>query len=180
LNRIQKTVHSFLRAKKEQSQLKKERLSIIEEIIEEVLFHLSGQLDLKSITVSKHLTKDPSYLFISRDGIHQALLNIFLNAIQATPRKGKIVVSTVITFSAEQTENKTPFLCISVSDTGKGLDSKQREAIFEPFYSLKPGGTGLGLSICKNILAAHNGFMEFESNIGKGTTVKIFIPVLSE
>ena len=180
LNRIQKTVHSFLRAKKEQSQLKKERLSIIEEIIEEVLFHLSGQLDLKSITVSKHLTKDPSYLSISRDGIHQVLLNIFLNAIQATPEKGKIVVSTEIIFSTEQTENNTPFLCISVSDTGEGLDSKQREAIFEPFYSLKPGGTGLGLSICKNILAAHNGFMEFESNIGKGTTVKIFIPVLTE
>lgn len=180
LNRIQKTVHSFLKAKKEQRQLKKERLSIIEEIIEEVLFHLSGQLDLKSITVGKHLTKDPSYLFISRDGIHQALLNIFLNAIQATPEKGKIVVSTEITFSTEQTENNTPFLCISVSDTGEGLDSTQRQAIFEPFYSLKPGGTGLGLSICKNIISAHDGLMEFESDVGKGTTVKIFIPVLTK
>jgi two-component system sporulation sensor kinase A len=180
LNRIQKTVHSFLKAKKEHSRLKKERFSIIEDIIEEVLFHLSGQLDLKKITIRKNLIKDSAYLLISRDGIHRALLNVFLNAIQATHQGGKIVISTEISPPKKQPQNNTSFLCLSLSDTGIGIDPKQREEIFEPFFSLKAGGTGLGLSICKNIVSAQDGLMEFESDVGKGTTVKIFIPVLSE
>ena len=175
LNRIQSTVYAFLKAKKKPSQMKKEEFSIVAEIIEDVLFHLSGQLDLQSITVDKQLHNDDAYILIDRDGIHQVLLNVLLNAIQATPEHGKITIFTEIT-----PQNNKPCLCISLADTGIGIEKSKCQEAFRSFYSSKPGGTGLGLSICKNIIASHEGFMELESDRGKGTIVRIYLPVIGE
>jgi len=175
LNRIQSTVYAFLKAKKKPSQMEKENISIIAEIIEDVLFHLSGQLDLQGITVVRQLHNDDATILIDRNGIHQVFLNLFLNAIQATPEHGKITIST----EAMPRDNK-PFLSISLADTGIGMGQNKCQEAFRSFYSSKPGGTGLGLSICKNIVASHKGFMELESDKGKGTIVRIYLPVIGE
>jgi signal transduction histidine kinase len=180
LNRIQEIVHSFLKARKNQSRLKKENLTVIGHIIDDVLFHLSGQLDLQNIGADKHICNEDSCLLIDRDGIHQVLLNVFLNAIQATPAKGRIVVSTEVSAPHETSESDKAFLRISLTDTGSGMDPNQRQEIFSPFYSSKSEGTGLGLNICKNIISAHSGFMEVESDKGKGTTVRIYLPIIAE
>ncbi len=180
LNRIQEIVHSFLKARKSQSRLKKESLKVIGHIIDDVLFHVSGQLDLQNIGTDKHLCHEDSCILIDRDGIHRVFLNVFLNAIQATPEKGRIVVSTEVSTPHENSESDKPFLRISLTDTGSGIDPNQRQEIFSPFYSSKSEGTGLGLNICKNIIAAHNGFMEVESDKGKGTTVSIYLPITGE
>jgi signal transduction histidine kinase len=58
-----------------------------------------------------------------------------------------------------------------------GIEQEKSQEVFKPFYSSKPGGTGLGLSISKNIVSAHNGYMAFESEKGKGTTVRIYLPI---
>ena len=155
--------------------MKKEELSILAEIIDDVLFHLSGQLHLQNITVDKQLHNDNVYLLIDRDGIHQVLLNVLLNAIQAIPEYGKITISTEIT-----PQNNKPYLCISLTDTGIGIEKSKCQEAFRSFYSSKAGGTGLGLSICKNIVASHRGFMELESERGKGTIVRIYLPVIGE
>jgi signal transduction histidine kinase len=180
LNRIQEIVHSFLKVRKHQSRLKKENLTVIGDIIDDVLFHLSGQLDLQNIGADKHICNEDSCILIDRDGIHRVLLNVFLNAIQATPAKGRIVVSTEVSTAHETSESDKAFLRISLTDTGSGMDPNQRQEIFSPFYSSKSEGTGLGLNICKNIISAHSGFMEVESDKGKGTTVKIYLPIITE
>ena len=155
--------------------MKKEGISIIAEIIEDVLFHLSGQLDLQRISVDKQLHDDDAHILTDRDGIHQVLLNVLLNAIQATPEHGKITISTEVI-----PRHNKPFLRISLADTGIGIEMNKCQEAFRPFYSSKPGGTGLGLSICKNIVASHEGFMELESERGKGTIVSIYLPVIGE
>ena len=175
LSRIQSTVHAFLKAKKKPSQMKKEGISIIAEIIEDVLFHLSGQLDRQSIAVDKRLHNDDTCILTDRDGMHQVLLNVLLNAIQATPQHGKITISTEV-----MPRDNKPFLCISLADTGAGIETDKYQEAFRPFYSSKSGGVGLGLSICKNIISSHKGFMELENNKGEGTIVSIYLLVTDE
>jgi len=178
LNRIQKTVHAFLKAKKDQYSFKKESTLVIKEIIEDVLFNLSGQLDLRDIEVKKDLCPDETFINIDRDRIYQLLLNILLNAIQAIPVKGTITVSTRLASPREDLGDKRPFLCISLIDTGTGIDSEHQRELFRPYHSSKPGGTGLGLTISKEVALAHKGFIEVESDIGKGTVVKIWLPTI--
>jgi PAS domain S-box-containing protein len=181
LNRIQKTVHSFLKANKDKTWLKKESTLVIREIIEDVLFNLAGQMDLHDIEVRKHLCADERFIYIDRDRIYQVLLNILLNAIQAIPGKGTVTVSTHLAVPREDFGSDRPFfLCIALSDTGRGIDPEHQREVFRPFFSSKPGGTGLGLTICKEVASAHKGFIEVESTIGKGTVVRIWLPTTEE
>lgn len=177
LNRIQNTVHGFLKARKKPTHLKREKCSIIEDIIDDVLFHLSGQLDIQNIKVQKQLSKGDFHILMDRDGIHRVVLNVLLNAIQAIRKEGKINISTSISSKEEESIEKVPLLCISVADSGVGIEPEKNKEVFKPFYSSKPGGTGLGLSISQNIISAHSGYMTFESERGKGTTVCIYLPI---
>lgn len=180
LNRIQSTVHAFLKARKNPSRMEKKKLSIIGDILDDVLFHLSGQLDLKNIKVTKKLSNGTSFIMIDNNGIHQVLLNVLLNAIQAIHHEGRIIISTKITAPQGDHASNMPFLRVSMTDTGVGIDAQKSDNVFKPFYSSKTGGTGLGLSICEDIISAHKGFMELKSDRGKGTTVHIYLPILGE
>jgi PAS domain S-box-containing protein len=177
LNRIQNTVHGFLKARKKPTHLKREKISIIEDIIDDVLFHLSGQLDIKNIKVKKQLNGGDFHILMDRDGIHRVVLNVLLNAIQAIRKEGKINIATSISSKEEGGAEKVPLLCVSVTDSGVGIQQQKNQEVFKPFYSSKPGGTGLGLSISQNIISAHSGYMRFESERGKGTTVHICLPL---
>jgi PAS domain S-box-containing protein len=180
LNRIQNTVNGFLKARKKPAHLKREKSSIIEDIIDDVLFHLSGQLDIQNIQVQKQLRSGDFHIQMDRDGIHRVVLNVLLNAIQAIRREGKINISTDISSQDGGDTEKEPLMCISVSDSGVGIGQENSQDVFKPFYSSKPGGTGLGLSISQNIVSAHSGYMAFESEKGRGTTVRIYLPIAVE
>lgn len=179
LNRIQKTVSSFLKAKKTEYRIRKRNQRIVGEIIEEVLFHLGGQLESKNITVEKKLSNQDLDIFIDRDRIYQLLLNLFLNASQAILDKGKITVSTRIASPEDSPVSQKSFLCITLADTGIGINPKHLPEIFKPFYSLKLGGTGLGLSICKEIVSAHKGIIKVDSQRGAGTIFTIYLPIIN-
>lgn len=180
LNRIQDIVNAFLTAKKGLSQIEKTEISKIDDIIEDVLFHLSGQLNRQNIVICRELCNGDYYILIDRNGIHRVLLNLLLNAIQAMPGKGQINISTNITHLQQNDKDKQICLCISLSDTGVGINPENLENMFKPFHSSKPGGTGLGLSICKEIVSAHSGNIQIESHLEKGTTVRICLPLVSE
>lgn len=102
--------------------------------------------------------------------MHQAILNILTNSIQAIEDKG------IITISTEKTRNT---IKIIIEDTGCGIEKKNLDKIFDPFYTTKdPGkGTGLGLSIVYNIIKAHKGQIEFESKKSLGVKATITLPV---
>lgn len=96
--------------------------------------------------------------------------NIIMNAYEAFPDKKK----GTITLTAETTKNE---LILKISDTGSGIAKDDLEKVYEPFFSRKHKGTGLGLSVCREIIALHEGRIDIDSKINKGTTVIIQLPL---
>ena len=180
LNRIQKTVSCFLKAKADQYRFKAEPATVIGDIIEDVLFHLTGQLTHQAVRVEKNFCFGQATIRLDRDHIHQIFLNIMLNAIQAIPQNGLISVEARIIEPPESRHDSRMFLRISISDTGGGFPPEHKERIFTPFFTLKHGGNGLGLSICRRVIYAHQGFLEIESEPSKGTRVEVYLPVSEE
>lgn len=100
--------------------------------------------------------------------IHQAILNLLLNACEAMGPGGKLSVKLT------QHEDKAHIL---VSDTGKGISLENRKKIFQLFFTTRPGGTGIGLANTFRFVQLHNGSIEFESEVGRGTTFTIELPL---
>jgi signal transduction histidine kinase len=144
----------------------------IHTIIDNCLSILRNQI-AKRIVIDKNYSKN-NYLLLGNEGkLHQAMLNILSNAVQAIDGEGSIVIKTIIS-----EKNIT----ISVSDTGCGISDQIMPKIFDPFFTTKePGkGTGLGLSITFNIIEEHKGTIDFKSKEGEGTTAKIVLPLKKE
>jgi two-component system sensor histidine kinase AtoS len=175
LNRIQDIVDSFLKARRRPTRITREKISKTREIVENVLFHLSKQMNEKNIKVQKQICDSDDEILIDKNGIHQVMLNILLNAIQAVPNEGKITATTEIWSGGDDSGR---YLKISISDNGKGIEPEHQKKIFEPFFSSKIGGTGLGLPICQKIIASHRGGrIDVDSKKGAGTAVNIFLPI---
>ena len=102
------------------------------------------------------------------DQIHQVLLNLLLNAVQAIEGSGTIRVSLLAL------DNEAVIL---VSDTGRGILPENLANIFRPFYTTKGNGTGLGLSLARRIVEGHHGHIEVESEVGIGTEFRVFLPL---
>jgi signal transduction histidine kinase len=101
--------------------------------------------------------------------MEQLFLNLVLNAIQAMPDGGKVTLRTRMNDGTVTAE---------VSDTGVGIPEDIRDRIFDPFFSTREfsQGTGLGLAVSYNIVSSHGGTIEFESQVGKGTTFRVILP----
>jgi signal transduction histidine kinase len=101
--------------------------------------------------------------------LNQVFMNLLVNASQALPDKGKIVISTG--FDEEQ-------VWIRVQDTGKGIAPEHLTKIFDPFFTTKPvgKGTGLGLSLSYDIVKKHNGHIDVSSEVDVGTTFTVYLP----
>jgi signal transduction histidine kinase len=101
--------------------------------------------------------------------LQQVFLNLLINARDAMPRGGRIIVATTLTGF---------HICIRISDSGQGIPKDIQDKIFKPFFSTKGDkGTGLGLAICSKIIAQHRGDIRLESEVGKGTTFTIYLPI---
>ena len=119
--------------------------------------------------------------------LQQTIYNILLNAVQAIPGEGEIIIKTEnVTLSQTNEFSLTAgnYVKISIKDNGVGIPAKNLDKIFDPFFSTKEpithDGMGLGLSISQSIIKKHNGIITADSTEGKGTTVTIFIPAYSE
>jgi signal transduction histidine kinase len=99
--------------------------------------------------------------------MQQVLVNLVKNATQAMTTGGTLTL---------QTGENSDGVWVSVSDTGGGIPEEQINRIFEPFYTTKKRGSGLGLMIVQRIVRAHGGKIELESNVGRGTTFRIWLP----
>jgi signal transduction histidine kinase len=126
----------------------------------------------QDLTTSTEITlqKDPSLPEIEHDSdqIHQVLLNLLLNAMQAIDHDGK--VSVVV----KARENAA---VVEVADNGRGIPPEQLPHIFRPFFTTKGDGTGLGLSLARRIVEDHRGRIDVASTPGKGTTFTVVLPV---
>ncbi|MBI4963631.1 MAG: PAS domain S-box protein [Desulfomonile tiedjei] len=140
----------------------------------------------KMIEIKLDLADDLRIVNADPAQIEQVLINLAVNAKDAMPDGGKLIIETAnVTLDAEYCKtylvaNPGDYVQITVSDTGHGVDKEALEHIFEPFYTTKkPGkGTGLGLAMAYGIVQQHEGHITCYSEQGEGTTFKIYIPAI--
>jgi signal transduction histidine kinase len=138
--------------------------------LQSTLVALGHELDQKAIRVQTDLQELP--LVACHPGkINQVLLNILLNAIQASAHEGLIEVHTL--------PHQAEAVLVEIEDHGGGISPEHLPHIFEPFFTTKPvgGGTGLGLSVSYGIVRDHGGALEVESTVGRGSLFRIRLPL---
>jgi len=129
------------------------------------------------ISIKNQLPDELPKILGNEDELQQVFMNLFLNALDAMPEGGNLVVSVLDSDNSKIAKSK--FLTIEVRDTGAGIPEKIQSRIFEPFFTTKEEGkgTGLGLSICSGIIRSHEGTIDLYSNLQKGTRVIIKLPI---
>ncbi|MCB2147481.1 MAG: DUF3365 domain-containing protein [Deltaproteobacteria bacterium] len=139
--------------------------------IEEVVSVLDLQLQKDNFTIERQFDATLPRITVDGNKITQVLMNLLINASQAMPDGGRIVVKTALAKEGKE-------LAISISDTGPGISKENITKIFDPFFTTKgpEKGTGLGLSVSYGIVQQHGGSITVDSSHGKGTTFNILLP----
>jgi two-component system NtrC family sensor kinase len=147
----------------------------INTVISELIALIEPQAKVQNIMISKELKSDLPQLMVDAQQLHQALMNIILNSLEAMPQGGKLKVRSGY-------DQKDEAVKIEITDTGYGIPEENLPYLFEPFFSFRPEGkgTGLGLSIVYEVIDEHNGSIELESEVGKGTTFTVKLPIHKE
>ncbi len=129
-------------------------------------------------------TEDLPNVMIDASQLDRILTNLVTNSIDAMSTGGHIILSTKLV-KAQELPDLLPelasenYVCLTVTDTGRGIDSTTREHVFEPFFTTKERGrgTGLGLPVVYGLMQAHHGYVDVKSEMGRGTAISLFFPV---
>lgn len=143
----------------------------LETLVEQVVRFLQVSARKKDVVLERHGDRLPSGA-ADASRLKQALVNLVLNAIQASPTGTTVVVTTLTGVDAGR-----PFVEITVRDEGPGIPVDQREAVFHPFFTTKDNGTGLGLPVTRQIIADHGGTIAIEGAPGEGARFVVRIPL---
>ncbi|MBE9570653.1 MAG: PAS domain-containing sensor histidine kinase, partial [Proteobacteria bacterium] len=147
-------------------------------VVENVLPVVESKATEKRLAINKDIPEGLPSIRADRDRLSQILLNVLDNAVKFTPESGKVSITA--------SDDKEGYVIVRISDTGIGVPEDEIPRLGERFYrvdkarSRELGGTGLGLSIVKHLMMAHNGRIEIESKLGRGTTVSLSFPVFDE
>jgi len=150
------------------------------------LMKFIGKVVGEHIEVKTSLEKNVPTICADRGQIEQVVMNLCLNARDAMPEGGRLVVETEDVYLEEEYVHQNPYMrtgryaLLTVSDTGVGMDEKTCERAFEPFFTTKgpDKGTGLGLAMVYGIVKQHGGFIHLYSEPGKGTAFKMYFPAI--
>jgi len=137
-------------------------------LLKEVLEIAQPQLQKSNIQLAQLLPIDVPEVYVDRALLKQAVLNLVLNAAEAMPNGGQMRL--VLSRRGEMAE-------ITVGDTGRGIPPEHRQKIFQLFFTTRPGGSGIGLASAFRIVQLHNGSIDFTSEVGRGTTFRIELPL---
>jgi signal transduction histidine kinase len=138
-------------------------------LLDRILFLLQEEAGPKHIHIEKQWTNKSMRVLMDTGKMEQALLNIIRNAMESISGEGCITLSCEI-----QGKNR---VSIKIKDTGSGIPEGEEKRIFDPFYTSKENGVGLGLAIAHEIVLAHGGEIQVESQLGKGSTFEILLPL---
>ena len=158
-----------------------------DDVVETTFEVLRNRADQAGIALSQEVAPDTPPLDADEDRLEQALVNLVDNAIKYTPHGGQVTVSARAATDVRPPDGAgvTPqdgYVEIAVADTGIGVPSEDLPRLTERFYrvdkarSRELGGTGLGLAIVKHIVHAHGGWLRIDSELGRGTTVRLYLP----
>jgi signal transduction histidine kinase len=140
----------------------------INSLISDMVDFYSPQARSHSITIRQGLYNEPLVCRVDADMLKQVVLNLFINAQQAMSGGGELIVRT-----NRQKKNAI----IQISDTGSGIAPDKLPEVFDVYYSSRPQGSGLGLPTAKKIIEAHKGTINVDSELGKGTSFTIELPI---
>lgn len=149
-------------------------------LVDDALLLLEREMVKYRIVVDKQFQPSVPLAQVCGNQIQQIVLNLLINARQAMPNGGRIMIKL-------QQDPETSMVELTIRDTGKGIAPEHLRRIFDPFFTTKTGpdasgkgGTGLGLSACRDIIEAHQGRIRVESTVGKGTAFILKLPVARE
>ncbi|MCL5037852.1 MAG: ATP-binding protein [Chloroflexi bacterium] len=142
----------------------------LNKVIDEGLYFLASRCAKTGIDLEKNLDPDLPDITADASQLHQVLVNLFVNAVQAMPDGGRLTINT-----SHDEEN----VSLIVKDTGTGMTPEVMRQIFVPFYTTKDVdlGTGLGLPVVHGIVSSHGGFIRVESEPGKGSSFEVRLPI---
>jgi len=143
---------------------------LIHDVADSIYDSINKKIELKINTADEVIKVRGNF-----SDLYRAVLNLLINAKEAIKDKGKIEISTCISEYKD-----TEYVVVSIKDTGAGINKSNIKTIFNDGFSTKKklSESGLGLFIVKNIITDHNGFIEVESKLGKGTEFKIYLPAI--
>ncbi|MFW6052278.1 MAG: ATP-binding protein [Desulfosalsimonas sp.] len=169
--RCRKIVQSLLDFARQTKPMQK--LHDINEIIGESIYLTKKQAEFSDIEIKTDLAEDMPQVYVDKEQIQQLVINLILNAVEATDSGGQITIST----ESPRTADK---VYMHVKDTGRGIASEDLERIFDPFFTTREFGTGLGLSISHSIVERHGGEIKVDSKPGRGTKFTVILPAGGE
>ena len=166
VRRLSDILDDFLRfARKPELSLAEENVN---DIVDEVVEFISPKSLIGRVRIFKNYERNALPCLVDRDALKQALLNVLLNANEAMPDGGDLIVGT---------SRDKGFLKIEVTDTGVGITPEALARIFDAYHSTKKNGSGLGLATSRRIIEEHGGRILVHSEPGKGTRVSILLPI---
>jgi PAS domain S-box-containing protein len=140
----------------------------LSDLLHEVLEVAQPELERAKVEVARLIPIGIPDVFVDRALLKQAVLNLVLNAVDAMPQGGQLQLT--LSRRGDMAE-------ITVGDTGKGIPLENRQKIFQLFFTTRPGGSGIGLASTFRIVQLHNGSIDFTSEVGRGTTFRIELPL---
>ncbi len=143
------------------------RPTCLRSLIEELVDFFAPTAKQANVTLKTYLPADLPLVSLDADVFKQVLLNLMLNAEQAMPQGGELIV---------QACGENGGVRLDLIDTGVGMTAEQAALVFRPFFTTKPGGNGLGLPTVRRIVEAHGGTIAVESEPGRGTKFTIDLP----
>lgn len=169
--RCKKTIKGLLDFAR-QTQPEEKRDDILA-VLKKTISLVENHRDFKSIEIVKNFSEALPLIMFDKDQLQQVFMNLIVNAQEAMPQGGKIIIRAKLSDNRE-------FIEITFTDTGSGISEENIDRIFDPFFTTKEMGTGLGLSISLGIIENHGGKFEVMSNPGQSATFKIRMPVEKE
>src|SRR5579862_3620523 len=137
-------------------------------LVDELVIFFGPMAFTDRIDIKCYFPSDLPQVVLDRDMFKQALLNLLLNAQQAMPTGGELTI---------QAQREGDNVVLNLIDTGKGMTPEVVANAFRPFFSTRNGGTGLGLPTTRKIVQAHNGTIDVQSEVGRGTKFTIHLPI---
>jgi signal transduction histidine kinase len=134
----------------------------LRQVIDEAILLATPMIDSHAVSISSELEKSISTIWGDEDMLRQVVLNLVLNAVQAMPKGGKLSLTSL--------EIDAGHLALRITDTGRGIPREDLTRLFDPFFTTRSDGTGLGLAIANNIMLAHGGSIDVESEVGTGSS----------
>jgi signal transduction histidine kinase len=175
ITKIIRQLLGFVRKKKPEQKILK-----INTLLETTLDLLDHQIQKQGLNVVREISDDLPPVMGDPDQLQQVFLNIILNAIQSMPGGGTLRLSTSSKWISKEglEDGQHRYVEVKVQDTGMGMGGELMDNIFNPFFTTKERdkGTGLGLTVSQGIVQDHEGWIEVESEIGKGSLFKIYLP----